>query len=377
MATDQEIRDAGYKFISPQQYLQNPFVIPTEEEEVTETFGIPYTGAFTRSGGGGGGGGAPINYQTDRNYRPGGRYERNPLFSGVMSTTVGQDRFGNDKIVPNYGMRDELSPLQLAYGNTEVEHPENLSRFERLNLKARDLFGVNSAYETARKTGKIGDLIQGIVPFQNVPKMLGGKPVGDWSPRRRWAVEGGEWGTGTGRDEWGVYTGDKTLTGKTGDYSERMGNRVNELRDFFGIGTTPLQNLTSQQIAGMKNKNNANFNQLLDYETKQGLLKEDEQKEVLERQDKTRQAAMNIRRGPDKYNPLSDKYESIGPSLHGEGKVTTDDNKSDGQVGGQTTQAAADLAGDSWENSPFAQGGLIRKAEGGRAHFENGIASII
>ena len=59
MATDQEIRDAGYEFISPQQYLQNPFTLPTtEEEEVTETFGIPYTGAFTRSGVGGGQGGA-------------------------------------------------------------------------------------------------------------------------------------------------------------------------------------------------------------------------------------------------------------------------------------------------------------------------------
>ena len=56
MATDQEIRDAGYEFISPQQYLQNPFTLPTtEEEEVTETFGIPYTGAFTNAGGGGGG----------------------------------------------------------------------------------------------------------------------------------------------------------------------------------------------------------------------------------------------------------------------------------------------------------------------------------
>ena len=29
MATDQEIRDAGYKYIPRQQYLLNPFEIPT------------------------------------------------------------------------------------------------------------------------------------------------------------------------------------------------------------------------------------------------------------------------------------------------------------------------------------------------------------
>ena len=301
MATDQEIRDAGYKFISPQQYLQNPFVIPTEEEEVTETFGIPYTGAFTRSGGGGGGGGAPINYQTDRNYRPGGRYERNPLFSGVLSTTVGQDRFGRDQIVPNYGRGDELSELQLSYMDQLPPGASkgDLSLMQRLNLGARNLFGVNSAYESGRKTGKLGDFVQGIVPFQNIPKMLGAKPVGDWSPRRRWAVEGGEWGTGTGRDEFGVMTGGKTLTGKTADYSERMGNRVNELRDFFGIGTTPLNELTSHQVTAMKKKNNANFKQLLDYETKQGILDEDEQAKGLLQQQRVALANRNIKKAGD------------------------------------------------------------------------------
>ena len=33
MATDAEIREAGYKYIPQQQYLQNPFVLPTSTEE--------------------------------------------------------------------------------------------------------------------------------------------------------------------------------------------------------------------------------------------------------------------------------------------------------------------------------------------------------
>ena len=46
MATDQEIRDAGYKYVPPQKYLQSPFQIPTDGG----------------GGGGGGGGGAGIPY---------------------------------------------------------------------------------------------------------------------------------------------------------------------------------------------------------------------------------------------------------------------------------------------------------------------------
>ncbi len=47
MATDQEIRDAGFKYIPQQKYLQNPFQIPTTDDD-------------GGGGGGGGGGGIPF-----------------------------------------------------------------------------------------------------------------------------------------------------------------------------------------------------------------------------------------------------------------------------------------------------------------------------
>ena len=57
MATDQEIRDAGFKYIPQQQYLQNPFELPTTpEEEPVINQGIVNTNAFNYGGGGGGGG---------------------------------------------------------------------------------------------------------------------------------------------------------------------------------------------------------------------------------------------------------------------------------------------------------------------------------
>jgi len=53
MATDQEIRDAGFKYIPQQKYLQNPFEIPTSEEPVVDQ-GIVATNAFIGGDGGGG-----------------------------------------------------------------------------------------------------------------------------------------------------------------------------------------------------------------------------------------------------------------------------------------------------------------------------------
>jgi hypothetical protein len=52
MATDQEIRDAGFKYIPQQKYLQNPFQIPTTDDDGGGGGGggIPFTNAFTGGG---------------------------------------------------------------------------------------------------------------------------------------------------------------------------------------------------------------------------------------------------------------------------------------------------------------------------------------
>ena len=53
MATDQEIRDAGFKYVPQQKYLLNPFELPENQEPVVNQ-GIVNTNAFTGGGGGGG-----------------------------------------------------------------------------------------------------------------------------------------------------------------------------------------------------------------------------------------------------------------------------------------------------------------------------------
>ena len=50
MATDQEIRDKGFLYIPKQEFLQNPFELPENQEPVVNE-GIVNTNAFTNSGG--------------------------------------------------------------------------------------------------------------------------------------------------------------------------------------------------------------------------------------------------------------------------------------------------------------------------------------
>ncbi len=47
MATDQEIREAGFKYIPQQKYLQNPFELPTTPDAPIVNQGIVNTNAFT------------------------------------------------------------------------------------------------------------------------------------------------------------------------------------------------------------------------------------------------------------------------------------------------------------------------------------------
>ena len=55
MATDAEIRAAGFKYIPKQEYLQNPFKLPIAPVPPIVDQGIVNTNAFINSGGGGGG----------------------------------------------------------------------------------------------------------------------------------------------------------------------------------------------------------------------------------------------------------------------------------------------------------------------------------
>ena len=130
MATDLEIRNAGFKYIPQQQYLQNPFEIPVAEQEeedvINTTLGIPNTNAFINSGGGGG---DPFNPYTAQ--LPG-------------SFVTNRTNFGNTGYIqgtePQETYRDKLGALigrgigmAIPGGNALMELAQNQSRENRLN----------------------------------------------------------------------------------------------------------------------------------------------------------------------------------------------------------------------------------------------------
>ena len=95
MATDQEIRDRGIKFLPRQEFLQSPYKFNepvVEEEEVTESFGIPNTNAFTNSGGNNN-----FNIRTDYrpnyDYRQYAEYGMNPNTADIKQMDMNQEFF--------------------------------------------------------------------------------------------------------------------------------------------------------------------------------------------------------------------------------------------------------------------------------------------
>jgi len=64
-------------------------------------------------------------------------------------------------------------------------------------------------------------------------------------------------GQGTQRDEFGVFTGGKTLFGDTTSYGERMQDKLNDLEGFFGsrIEGFDINNLDAETLDKMKDIN--------------------------------------------------------------------------------------------------------------------------
>jgi len=109
MATDQEIRDAGFKYISQQKYLQNPFKIPVAPvgaPEGNQPF-RPIPNSFNSGGGGGGDGFTGIPNSS------GGPGPNTPITGGFNGAGYGVDPItgdimGGGNIVDEFGTKGDV-----------------------------------------------------------------------------------------------------------------------------------------------------------------------------------------------------------------------------------------------------------------------------
>ena len=215
MATDQEIRDAGFKYVPQQQYLLNPFELPENQEPVVNQ-GIVNTNAFTNSGGGGG-------------YYPG---DPNELVGNYQSIVDARQKRLNN-------------PSDTFLGFNTMKNPQEMTMMG----KVQDFFTPQSAdqiisegYEEPRfQPGIIGMLAGKIDNYRNLPQgdqAFIARNMGYTGP----TVFGANT-TGGSQDVFGINT--RSLKG---NYGEFVGNKVTDLTDMlsktqtekYGKGTSGI-----------------------------------------------------------------------------------------------------------------------------------------
>ena len=287
---DQQVYDAGFKFIPQTQYLQNPFLIPGDEVTADPNTGAGITTLpvgrddnrlsydqvtpdFNRRG----------VFAAPKEYGPGGMYEINPAALGFEFGPQGQVM----RAGPGKDLQDQLGPTTTnprMYGSSL-----DRAMFRVAGIPAREIAdmydermqqvpgqdfrnflkrftGAQSNFEVARAPGMLQEMMGKIPSLTGILSSIGGG--GDKSDRSRFAVDNAGFGQGTGRDQFGVFTGGKTLFGKTANYTERMKNEISEIAKNFGYDEEDLLGLDPNTLAALGQRNKFRQTQVIDYVNK-------------------------------------------------------------------------------------------------------------
>jgi len=160
-------------------------------------------------------------------------------------------------------------PAELGFMSQNIEGiPGNLTREDLRSMydNYNKFLGRPSNFVDARVKGTAGQMFGNIVgaaagiPFLGKGiNMLSNAfgPGSGKSDRSKYAVDNAGFGQGTGRDEFGVFTGGKTLFGDTTSYGERMQDKLDNLEGFFGsrIDDFDINNLTPDMLDKMSKIN--------------------------------------------------------------------------------------------------------------------------
>ena len=287
---DQQVYDAGFKFIPQTQYLQNPFLIPGDEVTADPNTGAGITTLpvgrddnrlsydqvtpdFNRRG----------VFADPKEYGPGGMYEINPAALGfefgpqgqVMRAGPGEDlqgQLGPTTTNPRmYGSSLDRAMFRVAgipareIADMYDERMQQVPGQDFRNFLKR-FTGAQSNFEVARAPGMLQEMMGKIPSLTGILSSIGGG--GDKSDRSRFAVDNAGFGQGTGRDQFGVFTGGKTLFGKTANYTERMKNEISEIAKNFGYDEEDLLGLDPNTLAALGQRNKFRQTQVIDYVNK-------------------------------------------------------------------------------------------------------------
>jgi hypothetical protein len=385
---DQQVYDAGFKFIPQTQYLQNPFVIPQDDTDTTDpNTGIAtlpigsgrdndirsyesFTPDFTRRG----------VFADPKEYGPGGMYEINPAALGfefgpqgqVMRAGPGKDLQGqlgptttNPRLfgssldrginsIAGIPMRDIADMYDARMQNIPGQDFRNF---------LKNFTGAQSNFAAARAPGTLQNIMGKIPGLTGILSAIGGNV--NKSDTARFAVDDAGYGTGTQRDQFGVFTGGKTLFGKTANYTERMKNEIADIAKNFGYSEEDLLGLDPNTLAALGARNKFRQTQVIDYVNKL-RAKEIEaayqdavrKKEFIDSGRQQEVADLQARIDAGEFDSTSDKPD------RDRGSVTTESAAKTSKVGGggytKSDSAREDRRGGQYG---FMDGGIVDMLE--------------
>jgi hypothetical protein len=333
-----------------------------------------------------------------KNYAPGKQLEINPAAFGIsfekasppqgiinqaiempgrtLTSFASPTTGGNITGPAEEGFMSQVVDIDPA-GRTREELRKQYDSYNRF-------FGAPSNYAAARTPGKFGQILGTVVgaaagvPFLGAGIGALGKMVGgDKSDRSLYAVDNVGFGQGTGRDEFGVFTGGKTAFGTTKDYGERMAERLGELDDFFGsrIEGFDINNLTPDMLNQMSKINSFYTKQIQAYQqrlqrdqiNKAQKDKEKAQEIAKQKQEAAFQAQLNETQRQQRMQDLQ--------------RIERAYREDTGGGGGSYATGESGVQSDGSYNDPFDPGG--GEKDGGfidgynrRKYSEGGLATM-
>ena len=360
MATDQEIRDAGFKYVPQQKYLLNPFELPENQEPVTNS-GIVNTNAFTNMGGGSGGalqvGDPMMNFDNFYNYT-GNKYMMN------------QDRPNLDSYSDNAQKTFLGMPSYRQQELTGPDMGEYIASGTNIPLEQTMAGNIQSKIEGAK--GGIKNLMGKVPTLTNILNRIGVQNFSSLSPADQLFIK-----TNTGYRGPTVF-GENTGGGNVdpfgmnveslmGNYAEGVRDNFSQLQDTL---TKDRPGVTFNEVTGMFEGENEDLVAKTNKQTNMIRNKFLFRKKQKDQQDKNQRDIDKKAAVEANIAAAASRAESkrqYNPAVHGKNNYGLD------SAGKQSYDTGQGFGSSSVDGGPVSN----KTGRGRTGYFYGGLASIL
>jgi len=386
MATDQEIRDAGFKYIPQQKYLQNPFELPENQEPPIVDQGIVNTNAFTNSGGVGNIYGGSPN-ELVRNYQ-----------SSVDARTQRlEDAYNNPSTAKAFGLnmfKQDVNPADAGfYVGEGMRIPQQRTMLGKMFQPQSPQEIMEQGYKPMTNIGILSSILGKVDKFGTLPRpdqAFITSQMGYTGP-----TVFGENASGLGKDPFGLNT-----RSGFGNYAEAVGEQVSNLEKALGAdgaigGKKDFQGATFNSSTGLFESDTLSKQDLAELNRRTNLVrtklnfyrnKVKERDVFREQEEQRKMKAYQESQMKKERDIIQSRLEDTGVTSNNYNQAANIAGGGGGDTatyGGQTAREA------TYDNDPstgtsqgysqhYARGGRAGYFYGGRVNFKNGgLASIL